>query len=63
MCLQGNQRASQLGKVLYLRETLKALLYSVATQVCVHRYNPSAAIFLSNATESELQRQQQVMMY
>ena len=32
------------------------LTYSLTTQVCVHRYDPSAAIFLSSATESELKR-------
>ena len=37
-------------------------IYSVMTQVCVHWYNPIAAV-LSNATESELQQQQQVTIH
>ena len=38
----------------YVRTTVAIPpFYSVTTQVCVHQYNPSAAIFLSNATEPE----------
>lgn len=40
-------RAQALGGSLAMI-TSTARKYSVATQVCVHRYNPSAAIFLSN---------------